>query len=132
MTGWWLALAVGAAGAVGGLLRFGLDTLFAAREGDENNRSHLPWATFSVNAIGCTLIGCAFGWYSQPDAWAYGFDVVAAGLAGALTTFSSWTVASVKLWEEGRRSAAAGNVFANIVVGWCCAYLGMWFGTSFI
>lgn len=129
MTAFWLAMTVGSAGAIGGLLRFGLDSFFA-RQSDRHDRPHWPWATFVVNAVGSALIGLVFGWYSQPEAANAAYEVVAIGLAGGLSTFSSWTVATVKLWMEGRRRAAGGNLLANIVVGWCGASLGVWVTTA--
>ncbi len=132
MTAFWLAIAVGSAGAVGGLLRFGLDSFFADRQVKKVDRAHWPWATFIVNAVGSTVIGLAFGWYSQPEVANAQFDVVAIGLAGGLTTFSSWTVATVKLWMEGRQRAALGNVLANIIVGWSCAVFGIWVTASLV
>ncbi|GAA1341664.1 fluoride efflux transporter FluC [Arthrobacter roseus] len=132
MTGFWLALTIGSAGAVGGLLRFGLDSFFAARQAHDGGLPHWPWATFVVNAVGSTLIGLVFGWYSQREAANAGYEVVGIGLAGGLTTFSSWTVATVKLWMEGRQRAALGNVLANIIVGWGCAVFGIWVTSSLV
>jgi fluoride exporter len=49
---------------------------------------------------------------------------LATGLAGSLTTFSSWTTATVRLVSEERYAAAALNVGANLVAGLVAAALG--------
>ena len=63
---------------------------------------HWPWATLLVNVTGSLIIGLSVGitggWDSAPE-WHAG---VATGLAGGLTTFSSWTTATVRLVSETR------------------------------
>jgi len=50
---------------------------------------------------------------------------LASGLAGGLTTFSSWTTATIRLVSEGRYRAAALNVAANLAAGLAAAALGI-------
>jgi len=100
-----------AAGAVGALLRYGA-TLLAGR-----SRSRLPWAVFAVNAVGCAIGGVVLG---LVDAGAVGADVrlvVLGGLAGGLTTFSTWSTETIQLAMSRRWPLAALNVIANLVVG---------------
>ena len=100
-----------AAGAVGALLRYGA-TLLAGR-----TRSRLPWAVFAVNAVGCAIGGVILG---LVDAGAIGPDVrlvVLSGLAGGLTTFSTWSTETIQLAMTRRWRAAVLNVVANLVVG---------------
>lgn len=106
MTAVLLALA---AGAVGALLRYGA-TLLASRR-------RLPWAVLLVNAAGCAIGGVVLG---LADAGVIGADarlVVLTGLAGGLTTFSTWSTETVQLAMSGRTRTAVANVAANLVVG---------------
>ncbi|MBA4102877.1 MAG: camphor resistance protein CrcB, partial [Arthrobacter sp.] len=50
---------------------------------------------------------------------------LATGLAGGLTTFSSWTTATVRLLSEERLGSAAVNVAANLVLGLAAAAAGI-------
>ena len=50
---------------------------------------------------------------------------LATGLAGGLTTFSSWTTATVRLVSETRYRAAAANIAANLIAGLAAAALGL-------
>jgi CrcB protein len=49
---------------------------------------------------------------------------LATGLAGGLTTFSSWTTATVRLVSEQRFRAAGLNVLANLLMGLAAASVG--------
>jgi CrcB protein len=98
------ALLVGVFGVAGALLRFAVDSWFAHRPGQ---RPHWPWATLTVTVVGSFLIG------------------VSLGLAGGLTTFSSWTTATVRLVSEARYRAAVLNVAVNLLAGLVAAALGL-------
>ena len=108
------ALVVGAtlvAGAIGALLRYGATT-FAARRGHR-----LPWAVLVVNVAGCLIGGVVLGLVERG---VIGDDVrlvVLSGLAGGLTTFSTWSTETVQLAIEGRWRTAAGSVLLNLVLG---------------
>lgn len=116
------AVLVGVLGVAGALLRFAVDSWFAHHPGPH---PHWPWATLAVNVAGSFIIGAALGITGQlglgPE-WQSGLS---AGLAGGLTTFSSWTTATVRLVSETRYRAAAANIAANLVTGLAAAALGL-------
>jgi CrcB protein len=114
------ALLVGFFGTAGALIRFAVDTLLAGRS---SPRRHWPWATLLVNVAGCLVIGLAIGFSSRfgPE-W---HAALATGLAGGLTTFSSWTTATVRLISEQRYPAAVLNVGANLLTGMAAAAAGI-------
>ncbi|MCB5281747.1 CrcB family protein [Arthrobacter sp. AL08] len=117
------ALLVGAFGVAGALLRFAVDSWFA--NSFPARHSHWPWTTLAVNVTGSFIIGAAIGgtahWGLGPE-WQSG---LATGLAGGLTTFSSWTTATVRLASESRYRAATLNVAANLILGLAAAALGL-------
>jgi CrcB protein len=126
------AALVGAFGVAGALLRFAVDSWFAHRAwhtptvtAGEGRPRHWPWATLLVNVTGCLIIGLSVGVTGRlglaPD-W---HAAVATGLAGGLTTFSSWTTATVRLLSESRFAAAALNVGCNLVAGFAAAAVGL-------
>ncbi|TLM86771.1 CrcB family protein [Pseudarthrobacter sp. NamE5] len=128
------AVLVGIFGVAGALLRFGIDTWFAHHSSRRTPhaavpgtppRLHWPWATLLVNVAGCFIIGLAYGLAagSGPgDEWQ---AALATGLAGGLTTFSSWTTATVRLLSEARFGAAALNLSGNLVLGFAAAAAGI-------
>ena len=116
------ALWVGLAAAAGALARFGLDSLFARRQ--RPGRASFPVATLLVNVAGSFLVGCCLGLLSSDALGLQAYPAATAGLAGGLTTFSSWTVGTLTLWIDGRRTAAAGNLAGNLILGVAAAAAG--------
>lgn len=116
------ALLVGVFGVAGALLRFAVDSWFAHRPGPQ---PHWPWATLTVNIAGSFLIGVSFGVTDRLDLGPEWHTALSAGLAGGLTTFSSWTTATVRLVSEGRHRAASLNVAANLLAGIAAAAFGL-------
>lgn len=116
------ALLVGLFGTAGALLRFAVDTWFARFNVPAR---HWPWATLTVNAIGCFIIGIAGVFVGNTGVSAEWHAALASGLAGGLTTFSSWTTATIRLISESRYRAALLNIAANLLLGAATAAAGM-------
>ncbi|RKR20304.1 fluoride efflux transporter FluC [Arthrobacter oryzae] len=116
------AILVGIFGVSGALLRFSVDSWFAHHQG---SRPHWPWATLAVNVVGSFIIGISLGLTGHLELGADWHAAVASGLAGGLTTFSSWTTATVRLVSETRYRAAALNIGSNLVAGLAAAGIGL-------
>ena len=116
------AALVGVFGVAGALLRFAVDSGCAHHPG---RHPHWPWATLTVNVTGSFIIGAALGITGQLGLGAEWQSGLTTGLAGGLTTFSSWTTATVRLVSETRYRAAALNVAANLIAGLAAAALGL-------
>ncbi len=126
------AALVGIFGVLGSLLRFAIDSWFAhhlstrsVRTAGGQEKLHWPWATLLVNVLGCFIIGLSFslaGRLGLSDEWHAGLAV---GLAGGLTTFSSWTTATVRLLGEARFGSAVLNIVANLALGFAAAAAGI-------
>jgi CrcB protein len=101
-------------------LRYLVDTLISRRiEGA------FPLGTLVVNVSGSFVLGLLSGlaiYHGLP-----GTDklVVGTGLVGAYTTFSTFSLETVTLFEEGETRLAAGNVVANGLVGAAAAAAGL-------
>jgi CrcB protein len=133
------AALVGLFGVAGALLRFGVDSWFAHHAsirtagsgGDSAHvprrkaRLHWPWATLLVNVAGCFIIGVSHAATMKLGLAPEWQAALATGLAGGLTTFSSWTTATVRLLTEERFGSAVLNVAANLVLGFAAAAAGI-------
>lgn len=134
------AVLVGVFGVAGALLRFAVDSWFAhhssrrtARIADAGSprglagreRLHWPYATLLVNVAGCFLIGTSHALALRLQLGPEWQAALATGLAGGLTTFSSWTTATIRLLGEGRFGSAAANVALNLVFGFGAAAAGL-------
>ena len=105
-----LGIALG--GALGALARAAVAAAVTSRAGRQ-----LPWGTAAVNLTGCLALGLVAG--------AGGNDVLGAGFLGAYTTFSTWSVQTVALLEEGEWRAAAVNVVGSLGAGTALAAAGL-------
>ncbi|HEV2595834.1 MAG TPA: fluoride efflux transporter CrcB [Sphingomicrobium sp.] len=116
----WVAIG----GALGSVFRFVLSGMIARIAGEG-----MPWGTLVVNLLGSFIIG----WFAA--ATASGGRVVATpefrtfvmvGICGGFTTFSSFSLQTLVLFEDGEPLRASTNVLLS--VGLCLA--AVWLGAS--
>ncbi|WP_420393927.1 fluoride efflux transporter CrcB [Acuticoccus sp.] len=93
----WASLLVAVGGAAGALARFWVGALVGAVAG-----TTLPVATFAINVAGSLAIGVAAARVPSPPLAAL---LVTGGLGG-FTTFSTFSLETVRLLEAGRVAAA--------------------------
>ncbi len=113
-------LAVGAAGAMGAVVRYLVDHLVSARASGV-----FPWGTLVVNVSGSFAAG---GVAALVAVEVVGSDlamIVAGGFLGAYTTFSTAMYETVRLLEDGARRLAIGNLVVPMV-GSVLAATGGW------
>lgn len=113
----WVALG----GAIGSAARYGL-------AGAVNYRAH-PWGTVTVNVLGALLLGLLVG------IWGFRADSemrvgVAVGLLGGFTTFSTFAVDTIYLWEHGQGTEALLSIAVTMVIGIGAAVAGVAIGRS--
>ena len=114
-------LAVGAGGALGSMLRHGVNVLSAHVLGRPG-----PYATAMVNIAGSLVVGALAGLiaggrlHETPAMRAFVF----VGILGGFTTFSSLMLDSLTLAEGHQVSAALLNVAGQVVFGYAAAYAG--------
>lgn len=109
-------LAIGLLGGAGALARYGVDAAVTARAG----RAFSPLGILVVNLSGALLLGLLVGATVHGDA----YRLVATGLLGSYTTFSTWMFDTHRLAAGGRRSAAALNLVASLALGLLAVWLG--------
>lgn len=111
-------------GGLGATARYGLGLATARLWPD----SHLPWGTLAANVIGCALLGLLAALFQTLD-WPRPVKLgLTTGVLGGLTTFSTFAVETLMLFEAGRTGAAALNLGLNLVVGFAAALAGAWLG----
>lgn len=85
-----------------------------------------PWGTFTVNIIGCLLIGLfwgiAFKSFISNEHWKL---FLMTGLCGGFTTFSAFTLDSIGLLKEQRINLFFLYILASVVLGVIATYAGM-------
>ncbi len=114
-----IAIAVG--GAFGSVLRYGLSTWVHTLVG----RS-FPYGTLAVNVLGCLTMGILFVLLVErmgaSPVWRAGLLI---GVLGGFTTFSSFSIETFNLIEQGAMAKAAGNMAASLVLCVGATWLGI-------
>ncbi|ELY64157.1 fluoride efflux transporter CrcB [Natronococcus jeotgali] len=95
---------VGGGGAVGAILRY------AVYERLSDDR--YPWPTLVVNVVGSFVLGAVtFAGMGESA-----IQLVGIGVCGSFTTFSSFSVETVQLYERGDRRLAVANAVGNLAL----------------
>ncbi len=114
-------LAVGSVGGVGAIARFVLDGAVSARVGRE-----FPYGTLVVNLAGALMLGLLLG-LTLGQA---GYRIAGTGLIGAFTTFSTWTLESHRLGEDGQLRLGVANFAISLIVGIVATWVGRRIGAA--
>ncbi len=110
-----LWLGVGLLGGTGAVARFLLDRAITRRV-----RGAFPSGILAVNLSGAFALGALSGIAPGSDT----YTLLAGGLLGAYTTFSTWVADSHRLWCDGRRGLAAANLAGSLALGLAAVWLG--------
>jgi CrcB protein len=85
-----------------------------------------PWGTFAVNALGSFLLGFLFVWLIERSTASELVRLaLTVGMLGAFTTFSTYSLESIRLMQEGALGMAAANVMGQVVVCLVLTWLGI-------
>jgi CrcB protein len=101
--------------AIGAPLRYLTDRFVQTRQD-----SAFPWGTLTVNVAGSLLLGFLAALPADPVVAA----LAGTGFCGALTTYSTFSYETLRLYQTGARLYAVANVVASVVAGLGAAYLG--------
>jgi CrcB protein len=114
-------VAIGIAGAVGALARYGLEGAVARRL-----PTSFPWGTFVVNVSGTFVLGFLLTLMTEQlttAAWLR--SALTIGFLGAYTTFSTLQYETYRLLEDGALGLAAANVLGSAAAGLVAVYVGV-------
>ena len=114
-------VAIGIAGALGALARYGVDGFVSRRV-----PSAFPWGTFVVNVSGALVLGFLMTILTEQLTTApWVRSGLTIGLLGGYTTFSTLSYESYRLLEDGALGLAAANVLGSAAAGLFAVYLGV-------
>jgi CrcB protein len=113
-------LQVALGGAVGATLRYALGLGLVRTVGHND----FPVAIMAANVIGSFLMG-AFIVVAARQGLTYLSPLVATGLLGGFTTFSSFSLETVTLWERGATGQAALYVALSVGLSLVAIFVGM-------
>ena len=118
------ALAIAGGGAIGALMRFYASTGIYAWLG-----RGFPYGTLFVNVTGSILMGFLYVWFLDrvqvsPEMRA----ALLVGVLGAFTTFSTFSIETLNLLENGEWMKAVTNIVLSVLLCIAGAWLGVILG----
>lgn len=117
-------IGIGVAGAAGALARYGLEGLVSRR-----TPTAFPWGTFVVNISGAFVLGFLFTIFVDRLTVAPWLrSTLTIGFLGAYTTFSTLSLETFRLIEDGAYWLAAANGIGSLVAGLVAVYGGVVLG----
>lgn len=117
-----LALAVFVGAGLGGVLRWQVGALVARWLG-----ASFPWGTLIVNVSGSAVMGvlaALFMTRTDDGLWQTARLFMLTGVLGGYTTFSTFSLETIALWERGAFTAAAAYCLGSVVL----SFAGLWIG----
>ncbi len=113
-------LLVGVGGAAGSMARYGVSFIFS------KFTPNTFVGTFVINIIGSLLIGVLFGLMPRTT-WlqAGGWLLLASGVCGGFTTFSTFALENVNLMQKGQFITAVVYTGLSVVIGLLLCRVGI-------
>jgi len=111
---------VGVGGSIGSIFRFLISRMIPFVQG------HFPWATFIINITGCFIIGLLIGLLFKHPASAENMRLLlVAGFCGGFTTFSTFSLENVFMYQSGNYLALALYIILSVILGFSAVFLGL-------
>ncbi len=111
-------LSVMIGGFFGAISRFALGEWLHTENG-------FPLGTFIINLIGCFALGWFLTYVNQKKKIKTEFTlIIGTGFIGSYTTFSTFSVETINLFQQGLVFFGTTYVLATIILGLLLAYLG--------
>ena len=110
---------VGIGSFLGGGLRYLISIFF-----NQKINPDFPYATLSVNLLGCLLIGVFYGLFEKSlisNDWKL---FLTTGLCGGFTTFSAFSNEALQLSKQGNITAMMIYILISIIIGIALTYAG--------
>ena len=119
-------LLIGVGGFVGAITRYVVDLRVSTASGGA-----FPWGTLVVNASGSFLVGIVFALIVERAALPADLrGPLMIGFLGAYTTFSTLTLESWRMIEDGAWLLAAANLGGSLLIGLVAVIAGIAIGRA--
>lgn len=117
------AVYIGIGGFLGALARFLTGEWLQTNNG-------FPVGTLAVNLLGCFVLGWFLAFAKRRRVRSELNLLIGTGFLGSFTTFSTFSVESIRLIDDGQFLFVVGYVLTTIIVGIGFAYLGFKLGSK--
>lgn len=105
-------------GGLGSLCRYGIAI------GMRPYTEHFPYATLVANILSCIVLGYIIGWGQKAELVNWAVLLIATGFCGGFSTFSTFSLETFTLMNNGDWGTALLNIAVSTVICLCAIYLG--------
>ena len=114
-------LIIGLGGAVGSMLRYGVQKIFHVQ-----SAAAFPTGTLLVNIVGCFLIGILWSLATRSFTWNDEMKLLSmTGFCGGFTTFSAFTLEGIGLLKENKTALFLIYLTVSVVGGLLATFIGI-------
>lgn len=106
-------------GGLGSVCRYGIGKVAGVWE------SQVPLGTILANVVACLILGMLVGWSMKHGEQKTLHLFLAVGFCGGFSTFSTFSLENVTLWQQGDYTAAITNILVSLVVCVLCVLAGI-------
>jgi len=109
-------------GALGAIARYGVNI------GATQIFGHgFPWGTLIVNILGSFLMGVVIAKFASMDNVSQELKTLyVTGFLGAFTTFSTFSLDFVSLWERGEMIQAVSYMLVSVIASIMALFIALW------
>ncbi|WP_114966254.1 fluoride efflux transporter CrcB [Alkalilacustris brevis] len=122
----WTLTQVALGGAAGAILRYGTQMGAQRLFGPG-----VPSGTLFVNVLGSFLIGIVFVWLIDKGLMRHA-PFLLVGVLGAYTTFSTFSLDALLLWERGLHGWAVGYALGSVILSLAAVVAGVWLARGWL
>jgi len=123
-----LPLYIALGGALGAIARYWMSSGL-----NQLGQMAFPLGTLSVNVLGSFFIGGLYIYLSERPELSEAYrHLLITGFLGALTTFSTFSLETLLLIEQGHYNTALVNVLSSVIFCLGSAYLGIFLAKAFL
>ncbi len=112
-------LIVGAGSFIGGILRYLISRWIQLKL-----LSTYPFGTFTVNIIGCFIIGLVMGLSERFNVSSEWRLLLVTGFCGGFTTFSAFSIETLALLRDAQYLPAFLYIAGSVIIGLLAAFFG--------
>lgn len=118
------ALLIFLGGGLGSVARWSL-ALAIQKLSEKTSLEKFPLGILTCNVLGCFLIGCLFGYFTNKSAPPWVFPLLATGFLGGFTTFSTFAKDTHALWSEGLTLMVTAKILMSVILGLAAVWAGI-------
>lgn len=112
---------VGIGGAAGSILRY-----LSSQLVQKYYNGHFPLATFTINVLGCLLIGLLIGYFSKTQLLQNDWKLLLiTGFCGGYTTFSAFASENLNLINNNQIGLAVFYIALSVFLGIGAVWIGL-------